>query len=669
MENNIIEEKIYQLRKELEYHNHRYYVLASPEISDYDYDMKMKELQELEDRYPEFFDPNSPSQRVGSDRNEEFVQVKHKYDMLSLANTYNEGELRDFDNRIKKLINKDFEYVCELKFDGTAIGLTYEKGIFVRAVTRGDGVAGDDVSANVRTIKSIPLKLQGSGFPDEFEIRGEIYLPHKSFEQINKQRLENGEEPMANPRNAAAGTLKMQNSAQVAKRGLDCYVYYLLGPVLPSDSHYQNLDIAKSWGFRVSEHTKKVGNIDEVLAYINHWDTERKNLPFDIDGIVIKVDSLSLQRQLGFTAKSPRWAISYKFRAERQATRLLSIDYQVGRTGAITPVANLEPVQLAGTMVKRASLHNADQIALLDLKINDIVFVEKGGEIIPKIVGVDLEKRGNEARDIHYVTHCPECNTALLRNEGEAKHYCPNEFGCPPQIKGKIIHFISRKAMNIDGLGEETIEMLFEKGLLSDIAGLYDLRKEQLTPLERMGEKSADNIIKGIEASKEVPFERVLFALGIRFVGETVAKKLASAFKNMDKLSQAGMDELLEVEEIGDKIAESVLNYFKSDYSIHLLEKLKSAGLKFEMEESLAPVSDLLNGKSFVISGVFEKHSRDELKDMIEANGGKNSGSISAKTDYVLAGDKMGPSKLEKAQKLGVKIISEDEFLGMIGMS
>jgi DNA ligase (NAD+) len=669
MENSIIQEKIHTLRKELEYHNHRYYVLASPEISDYDYDMKMKELQELESRYPEFFDPNSPSQRVGSDRNEEFVQVKHKYDMLSLANTYNEGELRDFDSRIKKLINKNFEYVCELKFDGTAIGLTYEKGSFIRAVTRGDGVAGDDVSANVRTIKSIPLKLQGSGFPDDFEIRGEIYLPHKSFEQINKQRLENGEEPMANPRNAAAGTLKMQNSAQVAKRGLDCYLYYLLGPVLPSDSHYQNLEIAKSWGFRVSEHTKKVGNIDEVLAYINHWDTERKNLPFDIDGIVIKVDSFSLQRQLGFTAKSPRWAISYKFKAERQATRLLSIDYQVGRTGAITPVANLEPVQLAGTMVKRASLHNADQIALLDLKINDMVFVEKGGEIIPKIVGVDLDKRGNDAIDIQYVTLCPECNTALLRNDGEAKHYCPNEFGCPPQIKGKIIHFISRKAMNIDGLGEETIEMLFEKGLLSDIAGLYDLRKEQLTPLERMGEKSADNIIKGIEASKEVPFERVLFALGIRFVGETVAKKLASAFKNIEKLSQAGMDELLEVEEIGDKIAESVLNYFSSAYSIHLLEKLKSAGLKFETEESPAPLSDLLNGKSFVISGVFEKHSRDELKDMIEANGGKNSGSISAKTDYVLAGDKMGPSKLEKAQKLGVKIISEDEFLEMLGMS
>jgi DNA ligase (NAD+) len=668
MEKNEAKNKIAHLRKELEYHNHRYYVMAQPEISDFDYDMKMKELQKLEAEFPEFYDENSPSLRVGSDRNEEFVQVKHKYDMLSLANTYNEEELREFDNRVKKLINQEVEYVCELKFDGTAIGLTYENGRFVRAVTRGDGITGDDVSNNVRTIKSIPMQLHGSGFPDEFEIRGEIYLPHKSFEKINKQKIEDGEEPMANPRNAAAGTLKMQNSALVAKRGLECYLYYMLSNNLPSVSHTQNLETAKSWGFRVSEHMRKVKNIDEVIDFVNYWDQERKKLPYDIDGIVIKVDSTLLQKQLGFTAKSPRWAISYKFKAERQSTRLLSIDYQVGRTGAITPVANLEPVFLAGTTVKRASLHNADQIALLDLKINDMVFVEKGGEIIPKIVGVDLEKRGVDVVDVNYITNCPECGTALVRNEGEAKHYCPNEYGCPPQIKGKIIHFISRKAMNIDGLGEETVDLLFEKGLISNIASLYDLKKEQLTPLERMGEKSAENIIKGIELSKQIPFEKNLFALGIRFVGETGAKKLAAAFQNIDKLAEATIDELLEVEEIGDKIAESVVQFFALPINKTLINRLKEAGLKFQVDEIKASKSNLLEGKSFVISGVFEKYSRDELKDLIIENGGKNTGSISAKTDYVLAGDKMGPSKLEKAQKLGVKIISESEFLTMIGI-
>jgi DNA ligase (NAD+) len=631
MDKNIVTDIISQLRKELEYHNHRYYVMVQPEISDFDYDMKMKQLQQLEADFPEFFDENSPSLRVGSDRNEEFVQVKHKYDMLSLANTYNEGELRDFDNRVKKLINQEVEYVCELKFDGTAIGLTYENGRFLRAVTRGDGIVGDDVSANVRTIKSIPMQLHGSDFPDEFEIRGEIYFSHKAFEKINKQKEEAGEEPMANPRNAAAGTLKMQNSALVAQRGLDCFLYYLLGSKLPSDSHTQNLEKAKSWGFRVSEHAKKVNNIDGVIDFINYWDKERKNLPYDIDGIVIKVDSASLQKQLGFTAKSPRWAISYKFKAERQSTRLLSVDYQVGRTGAITPVANLEPVFLAGTTVKRASLHNADQIALLDLKINDWVFVEKGGEIIPKIVGVDMERRGSDVLEINYISSCPECGTELVRNEGEAKHYCPNEYACPPQIKGKIIHFISRKAMNIDGLGEETIDLLFEKGLISDIASLYDLKKEQLTPLERMGEKSAENIINGIELSKQIPFEKSLFALGIRFVGETVAKKLASAFENIDKLSLASIDELLQVEEIGDKIAESVIQYFKLPISEALIDKLKKAGLKFQVDETKVQKSNLLGGKTFVISGVFEKYSRDELKDMITENGGKNTGSIFSK--------------------------------------
>ncbi|MDF1549271.1 MAG: NAD-dependent DNA ligase LigA [Bacteroidales bacterium] len=667
MEKNEAKILIDKLRVELTYHNHKYYVLAQPEIADYDYDMKMKELQKLEADYPEFYDANSPSLRVGSDRNEEFLQVKHKYDMLSLSNTYNEEELRDFDKRVQKLLNDTTTYVCELKFDGTAIGLTYENGNFVRGVTRGDGVFGDDVSANVRTIKSIPLTLSGNDYPSEFEIRGEIFLPHKVFEQINKQKIAEGDAPMANPRNAAAGTLKMQNSSLVAKRGLDCYLYYMLGENLPSDSHYENLQLAKKWGFKISEHAKKADNIDKVIEYIEYWDKERRNLPYDIDGIVIKVDSLSLQKQLGFTSKSPRWAISYKFKAERVSTKLLSVDYQVGRTGAITPVANLEPVFLAGTTVKRASLHNADQIELLGLKINDQVYVEKGGEIIPKIVGVDEALRDASAQDINYITECPECGTSLVRVEGEAKHYCPNEFGCPPQIKGKIQHFISRKAMNIDGLGEETIDLLFSKGLIKDIAGLYDLKKEQLTPLERMGEKSAENIIKGIEASKNVPFEKVLYALGIRFVGETVAKKLASAFGSLEKLKNATFEELVDVEEIGDRIAQSVIQYFQSEVGKDLVEKLTQIGLQFEMAEDNIPKSNILEGKSFVISGVFEKYSRDELKDLINNNGGKNTGSLSAKTDFLLAGDKMGPAKLEKAQKLGLKIISEDEFLEMIG--
>ncbi len=657
---------IEKLRVELARHNHKYYVLAQPEISDFDYDMKMKELQKLEAEFPEFYDANSPSLRVGSDRNEEFVQVKHKYDMLSLSNTYNEEELRDFDKRVQKLLNGPTSYVCELKFDGTAIGLSYENGLFTRGVTRGDGEYGDDVSANVRTIKSIPLKLNGDDFPAEFEIRGEIFMPHKVFEAINQQKMEAGEAPMVNPRNAASGTLKMQNSSLVAKRGLDCYLYYMLGENLPSDSHYENLQFAKKWGFKISDATKKAKDIDEVLKFIEYWDKERSNLVYDIDGIVIKVDSLALQKQLGFTSKSPRWAISYKFKAERVATKLLSVVYQVGRTGAITPVANLEPIFLAGSTVKRASLHNADQIELLGLKINDLVYVEKGGEIIPKIVGVDESQRDETAQDIIYISNCPECGTELIREEGEAKHYCPNEFGCPPQIKGKIQHFISRKAMDIDGLGEETIDLLYKESLAKNIADLYELKKEHLLPLERMGEKSAENIIKGIEASKNVPFEKVLYALGIRFVGETVAKKLAAAFNNIDRLANASYDELVDVEEIGGRIAESVIQFFQSELSKELLEKLKKAGLQFVLEDDGTERTDKLGGQTFVISGVFEKYSRDELKELITNNGGKNTGSLSKKTDFLLAGDKMGPAKLEKAQKLGLKIISEDEFLEMI---
>jgi len=661
-----VKQKIEQLREQLEHHNYLYYVKAEPLISDYEYDMMMKELQELEAAHPEYFDSNSPTQRVGSDINKEFKQVRHKYGMLSLSNTYNEGELRDFDQRVRKLINQEPVYVCELKFDGTAIGLTYENGVFVRAVTRGDGVVGDDVSDNVRTIKSIPLKLRGNDYPAEFEIRGEIFMPRKVFEELNKQRIEAGEEPYINPRNTAAGSLKLQNSAEVAKRKLDCYLYYMLGEQLPSDSHYENLQYAKRWGFKISEHIKLARNIDEVLKYINYWEEERKNLPYDIDGIVIKVDSLAMQKQLGFTAKSPRWAISYKFTAERVATKLLSVDYQVGRTGAITPVANLSPVFIAGTTVKRASLHNADQIELLDLHINDTVFVEKGGEIIPKVVGVDKENRPADAQKIVYITHCPECGTELIRKKGEAKHYCPNEFACPPQIKGKIEHFISRKAMNIDGIGSETIDLLFENNLIKNIADLYELKKEQLVPLERMGEKSAENIINGIEASKQVPFHRVLYALGIRYVGETVAKKLAEHFENIDALADANFEQLAAVDEIGDKIAESVIEFFKSGYKRNLINRLKSYGLQFAAEKSDENKSEKLKGLSIVISGVFQKHSRDELKELIAANGGKNTSSLSKKTDYLLAGDKMGPSKLEKAKKFGIKIINEDEFLTMI---
>ncbi|NOZ46875.1 MAG: NAD-dependent DNA ligase LigA [Chlorobi bacterium] len=658
--------RILQLRKEIEMHNYKYYVLSNPEISDFDYDMLMNELIELENRFPELSDENSPTQRIGSDIDKEFKQVTHKYPMLSLGNTYSEDEIMEFDQRIKKLIGSIFSYVCELKFDGTSIGLTYEKGELTRAVTRGDGNKGDDVTSNVKTIKSIPLKLFGNEYPNDFEIRGEIYFTHKSFQQLNTEREEIGEPAFVNPRNAASGTLKMHNSAAVAKRNLECYLYYLLSDELPSDSHYQNLVKAKSWGFRVSEYMKPCPSITQVLEYIKYWEKERNNLPYDIDGIVIKVDSLKQQRQLGFTAKSPRWAISYKFKAERVLTKLLSVDYQVGRTGSITPVANLEPVFLAGTTVKRATLHNADQMALLDLHENDLVYVEKGGEIIPKIVGIDKEKRPKNSKAIKFIEYCPECNTPLVRPEGEANHYCPNEDSCPPQIKGKLEHFVSRKAMNI-GTAEATIDLLYKEGILKNIADFYDLKKEDIISLERFAEKSAENLIQSIEESKKVSFERVLYALGIRYVGETVAKKLAFSLINIDALINASFDELITIDEIGERIAKSIISFFKKSSNVSIINRLKNNGLQFAIDTLLQnKKTDKLGNQTFVISGVFEKHSRDELKSLIELNGGKNTGSVSKKTNYLLAGENIGPSKLEKARKFGIKIISEDDFLNMI---
>ena len=665
MDKAAIKNKIDTLRKQLHEHNYRYYTLSEPVISDYDYDMMMNELIKLETENPEFFDVNSPSQRVGNDTNNEFVQVVHKYPMLSLGNTYNEGELQDFDNRVKKALNEPYEYVCELKYDGASISLTYENGKLKYAVTRGDGEKGDDVTANVKTIKSIPLVLHGDDYPANFEIRGEIFIPRKSFEQMNKEREEAGEPLFSNPRNTAAGSLKIQNSAVVAKRPLDCFLYYLLSEELPSDSHYENLQKAKSWGFKVPEETEICESIDDVLKFINRWETDRKNLDFDIDGIVIKVDSVSQQRALGFTAKSPRWAISYKFKAERVATVLKSVSYQVGRTGAVTPVANLEPVQLAGTIVKRASLHNADIINALDLYIGDTVFVEKGGEIIPKIVGVDKDKRTAGVEKVIFIKNCPECGTVLQRIEGESAHYCPNEKACPPQIKGRIVHFISRKAMNIDSLGEETVDLLLRNGIIKNSADLYDITKEQLLPLERMAEKSASNIIDSINKSKEVPFERVLFALGIRHVGATVAKNLAKAFKNIDNLINANFETLIEVEDIGDKIAYSVIDFFKDADNIDIVNRLKNHGLCFEIEES-EPKSDKLAGLSIIASGKLQNFSREEIKKVIEDNGGKAVSSISKKTSYLLAGENIGPNKLEKAKKLNIPIITEEEFLKMI---
>ena len=660
-------ERIDQLREELHTHNYNYYVLNAPVITDQEFDHLMRELQDLEAKHPEHFDPNSPSVRVGSDLNKNFKQVEHKYPMLSLGNTYSQAEVTEFYDRVSKSLNEDFEICCEMKFDGTSISLTYEHGKLVQAVTRGDGVRGDDVTDNVKTIRTIPLILHGD-YPDSFEMRGEILMPWDVFEELNRER-ELREEPLfANPRNAASGTLKSQNSAVVASRKLDAYLYYMLGENLPHDGHYENLMEAEKWGFKISHITKKVHSLQEIFDFINYWDVERKNLPVATDGIVLKVNSLRQQRNLGYTAKSPRWAIAYKFQAERALTRLNKVTYQVGRTGAVTPVANLDPVQLSGTTVRRASLHNADIIASLDLHIGDMVYVEKGGEIIPKITGVDIDSRKVDAEKVEFITHCPECGSKLIRYEDEAAFYCPNETGCPPQIKGKIEHFISRRAMNIEGLGPETVDQFYQEGLIHNVADLYSLSADDICRLDRMGEKSADNIIQGIARSKEVPYERVLFALGIRFVGETVAKKVSKAFRSIDALAAANLDALIHVDEIGLKIAQSIISYFADEKNRELVERLRSAGLKLEADvEDLSEHTDILQGKSIVISGVFSRHSRDEYKELIEKHGGKNVGSISKKTSFILAGDNMGPSKLEKARSLGIAIIDENEFLSMIG--
>ena len=660
-------ERIDQLREELHVHNYNYYVLNAPVISDLEFDKLMRELQNLEALHPEYYDPNSPSVRVGSDLNKNFTQVEHKYPMLSLGNTYSQAEVTEFYERVSKSLNEKFELCCEMKYDGTSISLTYEDGKLVRAVTRGDGVRGDDVTDNVKTIRSIPLVLHGEGYPKNFEIRGEILMPWNVFEELNRER-ELREEPLfANPRNAASGTLKSQNSAVVANRKLDAYLYYLLGDNLPHDGHYENLQEAAKWGFKISHISRKARTLQEVFDFINYWDVERKNLPVATDGIVLKVNSLRQQRNLGYTAKSPRWAIAYKFQAERALTKLEKVTYQVGRTGAVTPVANLNPVQLSGTVVRRASLHNADIIASLDLHIGDMVYVEKGGEIIPKITGVEVSARPAGSEKVTFITHCPECGSELVRYEDEAAYYCTNETACPPQIKGKIEHFISRRAMNIEGLGPETVDLFYQEGLIHDIADLYTLQTADICRLERMGEKSAENIIQGIERSKEVPYERVLFALGIRFVGETVAKKVAKAFRSIEALASANLDDLIHVDEIGEKIAGSIIQYFANEKNRILVERLRQSGLKLEAdEEDLSGYSDKLKGMSIVISGVFARHSRDEYKALIEKHGGKNVGSISKKTSFILAGDNMGPSKLEKAQQLNIPIKDENEFLAMI---
>lgn len=662
-----VKEKIEKLLIELHRHNYNYYVLNAPEISDKEFDDRMHELQKLEREHPEFRDENSPTMRVGSDINKNFTQVAHKYPMLSLANTYSEAEVSDFYERVRKALNEDFDICCEMKYDGTSISLTYENGKLIRAVTRGDGEKGDDVTDNVKTIRSIPLILHGDNYPSSFEIRGEILMPWEVFEELNREK-EAREEPLfANPRNAASGTLKLQNSSIVASRKLDAYLYYLLGDQLPCDGHYENLQEAAKWGFKISDLTRKCTTLQDVFEFINYWDVERKNLPVATDGIVLKVNSLNQQKNLGFTAKSPRWAIAYKFQAERALTRLNRVTYQVGRTGAITPVANLDPVQLSGTVVKRASLHNADIIEGLDLHIGDMVYVEKGGEIIPKITGVDTSARFLIGEKVKFITNCPECGSKLIRYEGEAAHYCPNETACPPQIKGKIEHFISRKAMNIDGLGPETVDMFFRLGLINNTADLYKLATGDIKGLDRMGEKSAENIINGIAKSREIPFERVIFALGIRFVGETVAKKIAKAFIDIEELENANLETLISIDEIGEKIAQSILTYFENESNRVLVNRLKEAGLQlYRTEEDMSGYTDKLTGQSIVISGVFAHHSRDEYKELIERNGGKNVGSISAKTSFILAGENMGPAKLEKASKLGVKIMSEEEFLGLI---
>lgn len=660
--------RIKELSELIEEHNHRYYVLADPVISDYDFDKLLEELISLEKQFPEFASPESPSQRVGGAITKEFKTVMHKYPMLSLGNTYSPEELFDFDQRVKKALEGEtYQYVCELKYDGVAIGLTYRNGKLVQAVTRGDGVQGDDVTTNVKTIRPIPLSLRPGNYPDEFEIRGEIFMTRENFDRINKERIEAEEPPLANPRNAAAGTVKMQDSAVVAKRNLDCFLYFIYSESPVFKTHFESIKAAKDWGFKVPEHIRLCDSLEEVTDFIKLWESKRSGLEYDIDGIVIKVNSYAQQRRLGFTAKSPRWAIAYKYKAEQVSTVLETITYQVGRTGAITPVANLKPVFLAGTTVKRASLHNSDIIEKLDVRIGDHVYVEKGGEIIPKIVGVDLSKRSSDAEPLIYIAHCPECGTELVRQEGEAQHYCPNDASCPPQIKGKIEHFIGRRAMDIDSLGAETIELFYQQGLVKNIADLYDLQVTDLLPLERMAEKSATNIIEGIKDSANRPFERVLFALGVRHVGETVAKKLAFYFKDIDLLMKADKDELLNVPEIGAKIAESILDYFSSEENRNIIERLRSNGVQLRLSESaMSAFSDKLAGKTFVVSGTFNIYSRDDLKKAIEQNGGKVTGSVSAKTDFLVAGENMGPAKLEKAEKLGVKIISETEFTEMI---
>jgi DNA ligase (NAD+) len=656
---------IQDLRDELNLHNHNYYVLDKPTVSDFEFDQKLKQLQDLEAKHPEYFDENSPTQRVGGTITKNFQTVVHENRMYSLDNSYSKEDLQDWEVKIQKVLgNVDLQYTCELKYDGASISITYENGKLSKAVTRGDGFQGDDVTNNIKTIKSIPLQLKGN-FPPKFDIRGEIILPFEGFEKMNQELIEIGETPYSNPRNTASGSLKLQDSAEVAKRPLDCLLYFITGNNLPFNSQFEGLETARNWGFKVPIQSKLANNLDEVFEFINYWDVHRHDLPYETDGVVIKVNDINHQNELGYTAKSPRWAIAYKFKSEQVTTILNSISYQVGRTGAITPVANLEPVQLAGTIVKRASLHNADQIEKLDIRVGDEVFVEKGGEIIPKIIGV--AKRGNQAEPTKYITHCPECQSELIRKEGEANHFCPNFYGCPPQIIGRIQHYISRKAMDIEGLGGETVALLFNNGLVKDYSDLYELKVEDVIPLERMAQKSAENLVNGIEKSKEIPFERVLFALGIRYVGETVAKKLAKHYKNIETLSQASVMDLILVDEIGERIAQSVIEFFENQENRTIIERLKSFGVQFEIVEKFNPnATDKLLGKTFVVSGVFEVFSRDDLKKAIEDNGGKVGSSISAKTDFVVAGENMGPAKLEKANQLGIAIISENEFINMI---
>ena len=662
-----VEEKIYNLRKELNQHNHQYYVLDNPSISDFDFDMKLAELQKLEEDYPQYFDANSPTQRVGGEITKNFENITHNNRMYSLSNSYSLEDLQDWEQRMLKIIGVEkLEYTCELKYDGASINLTYENGQLKTAVTRGDGFIGDNVISNIKTIKSIPLRINGEEFLNDFEIRGEIILPFKGFNKMNKERLKNGEEPFRNPRNTASGSLKLQDSSEVAKRPLDCLLYHVVTNETKYSSHFEILKSARDIGFKVPNDIKLCKSIEQVFEFVNYWDDKRSSLPYETDGVVVKVNSLHYQNEIGYTAKSPRWAIAYKFKAEQVSTKLTSIDYQVGRTGAITPVANLEPVELAGTIVKRASLHNADQIEKHDIRINDTVFVEKGGEIIPKIVGVNLDLRPDNSTKLIYATHCPDCDTKLIRTDGDAKHYCPNEYGCKTQVVGKIQHFISRKAMNIDGIGNETVELLFDAGLINNYADLYDLELEQILPLERMAQKSAENIIKGLENSKQIPFEKVLFAIGIRFCGATVSKKLAKHFKNIDNLIKADFETLKNVDEIGEKIAESLVLHFKEENNIILINRLKEKGLQFKISTSNTLVSNKLEGLKFVVSGVFSSFSRNDLKKSIEDNGGKNAGSLSSKTDYLIAGDKMGPAKKVKAEKLGIKIITEDQYITLI---